>query len=362
MDQEKINQSVLVLLALGISAMFLAMIRHFLMTILLAGIFSGMFHPLYRRLVDLFKGRRNLASLATLLIVVIVILIPLGALTGMVASEAIKVGQSATPWVRQHLADPGATQKIEGFIPFYESLEPYRGLIVSKAGEIVGTVSRYLIGNLGSATLGTVNFILMMFIFLYAMFFFLIDGDKLLEKVLYYLPLKDEDEQRMADKFISVTRATLKGTAVIGILQGGLAGLAFFVAGIPSVLFWGTLMALLSIIPGIGAALVWVPATIILAINGHYIKAAGLFLFCALIVGSLDNLLRPRLVGKDTQLHELLILFSTLGGIGMFGLLGFIIGPILASLFVTIWEIYGVAFRDMLPRTQNLGPSPEDEN
>ena len=189
---------------------------------------------------------------------------------------------------------------------------------------------------------------------LYTMFFFLMDGDKLLHKILYYLPLHDQDERLMLNKFTSVTRATLKGTAVIGILQGGLAGIAFWVVGIPSSVFWGTIMAVLSIIPGIGTALVWGPAVIILAAGGDFLKAGGLGLFCALFIGSIDNLLRPILVGKDTQMHELMIFFGTLGGIFMFGIMGMFIGPIVAALFVTIWEIYGVAFKDILPQVGSV--------
>jgi predicted PurR-regulated permease PerM len=153
----------------------------------------------------------------------------------------------------------------------------------------------------------------------------------------------------LLDRFTSVTRATLKGTAVIGLLQGCLAGLAFAVVGIDAAVFWGTVMTALSIIPALGSALIWVPAAIVLAVGGHYVKAVGLALFCGLVVGSLDNVLRPRLVGKDTQMHELMIFFGTLGGIALFGLIGFIIGPIIAALFVTIWDIYGVVFRDFLP-------------
>jgi predicted PurR-regulated permease PerM len=204
-------------------------------------------------------------------------------------------------------------------------------------------------------TVGTVNFIFMLSIMLYTMFFFFMDGDKLINKILYYLPLEDQDERRMLDKFTSVTRATLKGTAVIGILQGVLAGAAFAVVGIDSAVFWGTLMAVLSFIPGIGTALVWGPAVIMLAATGHLAKAIGLGVFCAAAVGSIDNLLRPILVGRDTQMHELMILFGTLGGILMFGVVGIIIGPIIAALFVTIWDIYGVAFQDVLPSVENSG-------
>jgi predicted PurR-regulated permease PerM len=202
----------------------------------------------------------------------------------------------------------------------------------------------------------------MMFIMLYTMFFFLMDGNKLIDKILYYLPLEDHDERRMLNKFTSVTRATLKGTAVIGLLQGVLAGAAFAVVGIQSAVFWGAIMAVLSFIPGIGSALVWGPAVIILAATGHAAKAVGLGVFCAAVVGSIDNFLRPILVGRDTEMHELMILFGTLGGIIMFGVVGVIIGPIIAALFVTVWEIYGVAFKDVLPAVADSGTEGEPNN
>jgi predicted PurR-regulated permease PerM len=141
----------------------------------------------------------------------------------------------------------------------------------------------------------------------------------------------------------------IKGTFVIGILQGGLAGIAFAFAGIDNAVFWGTVMAVLSVIPSIGSALVWIPAVIILIMQGNVAGGVGLLAFCGLIVGSLDNVLRPILVGKDTKMHELMIFFGTLGGILMFGIPGILIGPLIASLFITIWELYGLAFSDYLP-------------
>jgi predicted PurR-regulated permease PerM len=180
------------------------------------------------------------------------------------------------------------------------------------------------------------------------MFFLLMDGPNILRGLLNHLPLTDDDRQQMTSRFMSVTRATVKGTIIIGFIQGCLAGLAFRVVGIPDALFWSLVMVVLSILPAIGGALVWVPACIILAASGQVLKAVLLAAFCALIVGSVDNLLRPRLVGRDTKMHDLMILFSTLGGILAFGPVGFIIGPILAGLFVTSWEIFSVAYGDVL--------------
>lgn len=354
MNRDSVNRFVVLLLVLFISAVFLSMIRQFLMAILLAGIFSALTHPLYSRLELWFQGRRALASLTTLLILVLLVLLPLAGLMGIVAAQAIKVGESVTPWIQERLSEPDALSRFLWNIPFYSKIEPYRELILQKAGEMVGSISGFLISSISTVTLGTVNILFMTFILLYTMFFFLMDGDKLLSKILYYLPLKDQDERRMLVKFTSVTRSILKGTAMIGILQGSLAGLAFAVIGINNAVFWGTIMTVLSIIPSIGSALVWGPAAIIIAAGGHYAKAVGLVLFCGLVVGSLDNFLRPRLVGRDTQMHDLLILFATMGGLFMFGILGFIIGPIVAALFVTIWEIYGVVYQDYLPKVDVL--------
>ena len=351
MRDDRVNQFVVVLLVVFISAVFLSMIRSFLMAIFLAGIFSALSRPIYHWLDKLLRGRRSLASILTLLLIIIVVVLPLGVLTGVVTGQAIKVSQTAVPWVKTQLSQPGAVSEFLETIPYYDKIAPHSELILRKAGELVGSISQFLVNNLSSAAMGAVNLLFMLFVWLYTMYFFLMDGDKLLEKILYYLPLQDHDEQQMLDRFTSVTRATLKGTAVIGILQGGLAGLAFWVVGIPSAAFWGVIMVVLSIIPSVGTAIVWVPVALILGFGGAVGKAVGLFVFCGLVVGSLDNLLRPILVGKDTQMHELMIFFGTMGGIFMFGMVGVIIGPIIAALFVTVWEIYGQAFQDVLPDT-----------
>jgi len=360
-NTQTLSKIFLVLLVVAISAIFYNMVKGFLMAVVLAGIFSSLAQPLYRRLVRLWGGRQSPASITTLLIIVLLILIPLGSLMGIVTAQALKVGNSITPWVQDKMDNPDQIIVWLQGQSFYETIAPYQDDILTRAGEAVSLISRFLINNLSSATAGTVHFFFLLMIMLYTMYFFLMDGGKLVDKILYYLPLADRDERQLLDKFSSVTRATLKGTAVIGALQGGLAGLAFFVVGIPSALFWGTIMVVLSIIPGIGTGLVWVPAAVILMAGGSWAKGIGLAIFCGLVVGSIDNFLRPRMVGKDTQLPDLLILLGTLGGILMFGILGFIIGPIVAALFVTVWEIYGKVFADVLPEGRPEVAQKEEE-
>jgi predicted PurR-regulated permease PerM len=356
MNKDSVGRTALLLLVALITGVFLLMIRKFLMVLFLAGIFAAFFHPLHRRFASWFRGRRTPAAVATLLIVVLAVIVPLGGLVGMLTAQAIRISRAVTPWIQDRLAKPDEmTHWLQG-LPFYDQIAPYRETIFEKAGQLVGSLSSFLINSLSSATAGTVQFLFLLGLFLYALFFFLLDGEKLLRRMLYYLPLADDAEERMLARFTSVTRATLKGTAVIGVLQGGLAGLGFWVVGLDGALFWGTIMAVLSIIPAVGIGLVWVPAVVILAAGGEWGAAIGLAVWCGAIAGSVDNLLRPRLVGHDTQMPDLLILFSTLGGIALFGLPGFIIGPIVAALFVTVWDIYGQVFSDVLPSVRGWRP------
>ena len=353
----------LLLLLAAITATFLAMIKAFLMAVLMAGIFASLTQPIYRRILGWTRDRRSFASILTLVFIVLVVILPLGAFLGVVTSQAIRVGETIANQVPQDVQNLEQFQawfsglpvvgRIQGYLqglPFPDQTAPDQQAILGKAAQFVQWLSGFLINSLSAATTGTLQFLFMLGVMLYSMYFFLIDGGRLIDRILFYLPLEDAEERRLLGKFRSVTRATLKGTAVIGILQGGLAGLAFAVVGIPSSVFWGTAMVVLSIIPGIGTGLVWAPAAIVLMAGGHWAQGIGLAVFCGLVVGSIDNVLRPRLVGKDTQMPDLLILLATLGGILMFGILGFIIGPIVAALFLTVWEIYGSVFEDVLPK------------
>ena len=348
MTEGPFRKAFLLLLVAGATAAFLAMLQTFLLTILLAAIFAGLAYPVYVHLLRAVKGHRPLASALTLLLMLVLVVGPLFGIAGIVVNQAVRVTESIRPVVERLVKEPTYLDQQLHRIPGFERVEPYREQIVTSIGAIVGAVGRFLAESLSNAATGTVTFLLHFFLLLYTMFFLLMDGPSMLRTMLNYLPLRAAEKQQMTDRFVSVMRATVKGTIVIGIIQGALSGLAFWVAGIPDSLFWTVVMIVLSILPVIGGALVWVPACLILAAMGEVLKGVLLAAFCAVIVGSVDNVLRPRLVGRDTKMHDVLILFSTLGGIVAFGPLGFIIGPILAGLFVTSWDIFGAAYRDVL--------------
>ena len=353
--EEPFRKTFLVGLTLGITLLFLVMIRQFLLSVLLAAIFSGMVHPLYTALLRRMKGRRALASVSTLAVILLVIGLPLLALLGLVANQAVEVSQAAGPWIERQISEVGELDRriqespLLARLPAIRRLMPTGAEVVAKAGEVASTTGGFLVGSLAGLTRGTLGFLLQFFVMLYAMFFFLVDGRSILDRILYYVPLSSVDEERLLEKFVSVARATLKGSILIGIIQGGLAGVAFWLVGVPGAAFWGTVTIVAAIIPAIGAGLIWLPMVIYLVVTGHATAGLALLLWSLVVVSTIDNFLRPRFVGRDTRMSDLLILLSTLGGLFLFGPVGFIVGPIVAALFVTVWHLYGESFHDQLP-------------
>ncbi len=351
----RFRKAFLLLLAIGISILFLLVIRRFILAVLLAAVFAGLAYPLYGWVLNRLGGRSGLASVTTILILLLGVGIPLAGILGLVAAQAVQVAQGAEPWFQEQADRLDELRSlVDGIpflenVPFAEGLVPDREQLAQAVREVAGQTGSAMMGVLAAAGRETANFVLQLFILLYALFYFLKDGPRILATLLHYIPLHGRDKDRLLERFVSVARATIRGSLLIGIIQGGAAGLAFWAAGVPGPAFWGTIMVVLSIIPAVGAALVWVPAVAYLFLVGQIISAIGLLIWSAVVVSTLDNFLRPRLVGRDARMSDLLILLSTLGGIVLFGVVGFIVGPIVAALFVTIWSIYGEVFRDWLP-------------
>ena len=345
------------LLVLGVTILFLQVTWPFLKPLLLGALLAGLFHPLYRWMTLVLRGRRSLAAALTLLLLFVLVAGPISAFIGVVVKQAIGISNDAIPWVKEHLGSATAFNAHDWLVQRFPSLAAYvpqQEQIADSAAKIAKATGAYLVAGATNLTAGTATFLLNLFVMLYAMFFFLRDGRAILEKIFYYIPLDHEDEQRLLERLSSVTRATIKGTLVIGMIQGALAGIGFWAAGLDGAAFWGTIMTVLSVVPGIGAALIWVPAVIYLFIIGQTTTAILLLAWCAAVVGTVDNVLRPRLVGKDAKMPDLLILIGTLGGLFLFGPIGFIIGPLVCGLFLTVWDIYGSTFKDILPPVRSL--------
>jgi predicted PurR-regulated permease PerM len=360
-DRARVRKVVLLMLVSGVTLLFAWMIREYLLALLIAALIAAELHPAYRRLVRRLGGRKELAAsliVALLALLGVAPIIGLGTLAGV---QAVALVRAAEPAARELAKGGPLLHQLAERFPSLSVLERYQAPLTQKLGDL-GSQAGAAIVAWGSTAAGqTMTFFLLVFVMLYATFFFLVGGREALQKVLYYSPLPPDDEERIVGRFLSVARATVKGTLLVGVAQGALGGIGFWIAGIGGAVFWGVAMTALSVIPSIGTAIIWVPGVIYLFAIGKTAAAVALLAWCSLIVATIDNLLRPALVGRDTKLPDVLILVSTLGGIVLFGVTGFIIGPLIASMFVTVWEIYGEAFRDVLPEPEPLsttGPLP----
>ncbi len=352
---ERPRRTFLLALTIGVSVLFLVMIRHFLLAVLLAAVFSALARPLYAWVLRRLRGRKGLASGSTVVMLVLVMGLPLLGFLGLVATQAVDVSQAAGPWIERQIAEGGPLdQRLRELplidrMPTLQRLVPTSEQLAAKAGEAASGIATFLVRNLAQVGRGTLSLLLQLFVMLYAMFYFLSDGPEILDRILVYVPLAPDDQDRLLERFVSVGRATLKGSVLIAMIQGALAGIAFWALGVPAAAFWGTVTVVASIVPAVGAGIVWIPMVIYLVIAGKSSAAVALFLWSVLVVSTSDNFLRPRLIGRDARMSDLLVLLSTLGGIVLFGAVGFVVGPIVAALFVTVWHLYGEAFADWMP-------------
>jgi len=186
----------------------------------------------------------------------------------------------------------------------------------------------------------------------YLLFFMFKDGKKLEEVMYHYLPLGDAHERLLVERFTATTRAVVKGTLAIAVLQGALGGIAFAIAGVSAPTLWGLAMTLMAIIPAIGPGIIWLPAGIILLLTGSIWQGIFILIVGALLVSVIDNFLRPLLIGRETKMPDAIILLSTLGGLATFGISGFIVGPIIAAFFLSLWTIFEKKFHRELTHNE----------
>lgn len=344
MDFSKIRNYLFLGLLLLVTVLFLYTIRPFAYPIFWAAVLANLFYPLYRRLDDLIHIP-NLSALITIFITSIVILLPLAILGTLLVKESVGLYDTLNNNQGQISAIIQQSDRLIHNNTYFSTLRIDNTVLTEKITELGRVFINFIFNAATDLTQNSFQFIIFFFITLYTLFFFVRDGKKILKKLMYLCPLGDRYETMLYKKFTSATNATIKGVFLIGALQGLCGGILFAAVGVSGSIIWGIIMAVLSVIPVTGAFLVWLPAGIIMIILGHTAKGIIILVIGTLIISTIDNLLRPVVVGKDLQIHPLLILFSTLGGLVIFGISGFIIGPIIAALFLTFWEMYEEYYR-----------------
>lgn len=363
MRLRNLESRVFVGLVLATTAFFLWMVWGFLQPVFWAAVFAVLFQPLFLRLKRRLRGRRSLAALFATLSVVLVVLIPFGLLIAAVAQQALSLYQRIASG-EVDLNAPIAF--IERWLPaltrtlaqFGIGIEQLRTSLQNAAVAATQYIAAHALAFGQNVLAVTVLFGLM----LYFLFFFFRDGDRILRGVIRAVPMGDEREERLLGKFAEVSRATVKGTLVVAAVQGTLGGLLFAAVGIQAAIFWGVAMGILSLLPAVGSALIWVPAAVILLATGAVWQGLVVIAGGTLVIGLVDNLLRPILVGRETQMPDYLVLLATLGGLTVFGLAGFVAGPIVAALFLVMWEMFADEYAPLdsseVPAVPKAPPDP----
>ncbi len=337
-------------LAVIISGIFFWMIRDYLAALFLAAVLTLFLQRPQDWLSEKFGGRKGIAAAVLVTGSILAFVIPASLLLGVVAEQAIDVTTRVTPWFQEQITSirEEGLDGLPEWLPFREEVIRYQATVAAQLGTLAGTVGNILVSSLRAGTGGVLIATLNFFILIYALFFFLLTGREAGRKAISLIPMTTKDRNLLAERALSTIRATVKGSFLIALVQGALTGLGLFVAGVPGAIFWGAVAALLSIIPMVGPPLIWVPSAIWLLATGQVIPAIGLAIWGSVVISTSDNILRPILVGKDAKMSDLMVLLSTLGGLTLFGAVGIILGPVIAALFLSVWFIFGEAFKGLL--------------
>ncbi|RBL68441.1 AI-2E family transporter [Pseudomonas sp. MWU13-2625] len=343
MNEKSLQFKSLTVLLVLVTVAFIWILLPFYGAVFWAVILGILFAPMQRRLQQKFGWQRNLTSLCTLGICLVIAILPVIILSVLLVQE----GATLYTNIESGQLDIGAY-----IAQFKHSLPPYFQHLLDRfgMGELNGLREKIVKASMqGSQVLasqafsfgqGTFEFVVSFGIMLYLLFFFLRDGAELVRKIRTAVPLEENHKRRLQLKFNRVVRATVKGNLVVAVTQGALGGAIFWFLDIPSALLWAVMMAFLSLLPAVGAGIVWAPVAVYFLLSGMIWQGVVLGLFGVFVIGLVDNVLRPILVGKDTRMPDYMILISTLGGLAVFGLNGFVIGPLIAALFMSSWALF----------------------
>ena len=327
-----------------VTILFLYLLKPFFFPIFWAAVIAGVFGPLYSR-INGKLNRPNLSTAILFLLIALIILLPAGIVGTLAFNESLRLYAALAPDTRhmdqnfQHLINTIASNSIAHLFHINKAL------LIAKTTEVAQGITSYIFVHLTDLTQNTLGLLVKFVIMLYTLFFFVRDGDRFLRMAVKVLPLGLGREKFLYERFIVTARSTLKVTLIIGGIQGALGGIVFFATDVEGALIWGLLMILMAIVPVVGCSIIWAPAGILMLMTGHIWEGILILAVGFLVISTVDNLLRPILIGKDVEMHPLLIFLSTLGGIILFGFSGFVIGPVITSLLIALWEMYEEFYR-----------------
>ena len=320
--------------------------KPFLVEILAAAILATIFYKPYLKLVKFFKGKKKTASLVMCILIVLLVVIPLINFFVYAGQKSIVAYTDTVRYLNRvdfdNLAESRFFQKLD-----YVGIN--RGTIKGVIAEMARKSSNVLVDGATSFVKGTTNFIFSMSLIIFGMFFFFVDGEKMLLKLMHLTPLENKYDRAIFKKFKDVSYSTIISTFVVAIVQAVLAAIGFFVIGM-SVFLPAVLTAVLSLLPYVGAALVWFPVGIYLLITGQIWQGVFILAWGGIIVSNIDNIIRAYLIKGKANVHPLFILFSIFGGIAMFGFWGIFLGPLIIAITVTIFHLYELEFGNLLEK------------
>lgn len=332
-----------VLLLSVVSLAFIWLLLPFYGAIFWGGILAIIFAPVQRFLLEKTNGRKTLAALLNLLFILLIVIIPVFLITMAITQEMIML------YKRMDSGEINVGVYLERIL---SSLPPsvtntldrlgihHLSDVGDKFSEFAVKSGQFLTKQALSIGSNTFQFIIGLGVMLYLLFFLLRDGVELGRHCTRLIPLSDDQKTHIFRKFTTVIRATVKGNIAVAATQGALGGIMFWILGVDGSLFWGVLMGVLSLIPAVGASLIWAPVAIYFFSTNNITHGVILTVYGLVVIGLADNVLRPLLVGKDTKMPDYVILISTLGGLSVFGLNGFVIGPLIAAMFMACWDLF----------------------
>jgi predicted PurR-regulated permease PerM len=348
----KPNRFAVIGLLLLVTAAIFPIVKIFFVPVVVAAALATLFFPLYSRIRTLSGNRRGLSSFICCLLIFLCLVTPTYLMVQLVIRQAVELYQSAEPVVRDIVVKGENSEFLLRLqnLPFIHNLQQSNSAIAVPLQEGIKTLLSVGTKAINKTSTGLFEFVITISLMFFTLFYFFRDGEALVVRIKYLVPIRADYEELIARRFLLISRATVMVTVIIGVTQGTIGALALLIFGVKLWLLWGFIMIILSLIPLMGAWMVLIPAGIIQLILGYTGQGIGIILTSLLFVSTVDNFIRPRLVGKGAKLHDLVIFFSSLGGIAVFGPLGFIVGPVVAALFVAVLDIYGLEFERHLNR------------